>query len=173
MGEFDRGPGRRVVGDVGVGGVLVRVYLGTRSANVDTGGKELDLSKGGAYCRGEEVGKGENPESEGIPTLDGVVDDFERMCFDDMDLFPVGKVLNLKKGEVAGAAAVIGKTGDDGRRGEAEAGDEVEEEEGEEEPDSEPASDKGCGGCCCWCCCCCMDSSEEPRNVECGIAGMR
>lgn len=149
---------------------MVKVYLGPNSANVDTGGRELDLRRGGAYCREEDVGKGEIPESEGIPTLDGVVDDFERMCFDDMDLFPVGSVLNLKKGEVATGAAVIGKTGDDGRRGEAEAGDEVDEEEeeegGEGEPDSEPASDEGCG-CCCWCCC--MDSSEEPRNAECGI----
>lgn len=120
------------------------------------------------------------------PTLDGVVDDFDRMCFDATDLFPVGSVLSLKKGEVTTGAAVIAKTGDDGRRGEAEAGDDVDEEGEEEESYSEPASSDGGSSSCCCCCwswwwwwprlmwprwlSCCMDSSEEPRNVECGIA---
>lgn len=132
-------------------------YLGPSSANVFTGGRELDLTRGGAYCREEEEGNGENPESEEIPTLDGVVDDFERMCFEDMERFPVGsEPLSLKKGEATaeGAAAVIGKTGEDGRRGEAEAGDEEDEEEVEEdsEPDSTDSTDSCCGGCCgCWC----------------------
>lgn len=69
-----------------------------------------------------------------MPTLDGVVDDFDRMCFDATDLFPSGSVPSLKKGEEATGAAVIAKTGDDGRRGEAEAGEDDEEvgQEGEE-----------------------------------------
>lgn len=62
------------------------------------------------------------------------MDDFDRMCFDAADLFPSGSVLNLKKGEAATGAAVIAKTGDDGRRGEAEAGEDEDEvgQEGEE-----------------------------------------
>lgn len=114
-----------------------------------------------------------------MPTLDGVVDDFDRMCFDATDLFPVGSVLSLKKGEVTTGAAAIAKIGDDGRRGEAEAGEDVDDEEGQEEESySEPASCSSSGwDSSCWCCCCwwrwwscCMDSSEEPKNVECGIA---
>lgn len=136
--------------------MLARVYLDLNSPDVDTGGREFDLIRGGANCRGDEVWKDENPESEEMPTLDGVVDDFDRMCFDATDRFPVGSVLSLKKGEVATTgAAAIGKTGDDGRRGEAEAGDDVEEEEeGEAEPYSKPSSSsssssEGCR-CCCW-----------------------
>lgn len=53
MGEFD--PCRRVVGEVGEVGMLARVYLDLNSPNVDTGGREFDLRRGGAYCRGEEV----------------------------------------------------------------------------------------------------------------------
>lgn len=52
VGEFDRGPCRRAVGEVGM---LARVYLDLNSPKVDTGGREFDLSRGGAYCRGEEV----------------------------------------------------------------------------------------------------------------------
>lgn len=106
------------------------------------------------------------------------------MCFDAIDLFPVGRVLSLKKEEVATGAVVIAKTGDDGRSGEAEAGDDVDVDEGEEEEESysEPASsDGGSSSSSCCCCCwswwrprlrwwCCMDWGSEPRNVECGIA---